>query len=115
MSDVLAKGQAFIKEVTARLKGDVEGVIAAKNARKAISAVDSQLASLKSAIVDAETAIEDAVENLGNAKYPTVLITNNREYIEGIKNAQEKLDEAKDFLASLNDSVAYFEDLLSTY
>ena len=54
----------FIKEVTARLKGDEAGVIAAKVERKALSAINGQLAALKAKLVDDETAVEDAEEAL---------------------------------------------------
>ena len=115
MSSELKKGKAFIAEVTARLKGDTDGVLAAKIARKAISAVDSQLAALKAKEVDLENSLEDAKEALKNAKYPTEMITDGQSYIRGIQRSQESLDKANDDLKDVVDSIQYFETLSASF
>ena len=79
----------FIKEVTARLKGDEAGVIAAKVERKALSAINGQLAALKAKLVDDETAVEDAEEALNNAIFPTSVFTDNAMYVRNIQSRQE--------------------------
>jgi Tfp pilus assembly protein PilX len=104
----------FIKEVTARLKGDEQGVLAAKIERKASSAIKSQIAALTSHIVDAESAVEEAEERLQNAIYPTEMITNNNVYIAGIKAAKENLDEKLAYLTDVKESLTYFEGLLES-
>lgn len=104
----------FIKEVTARLKGDEQGVLAAKIERKASSAIKSQIAALTSHIVDAESSVEEAEERLQNAIYPTQMITNNNDYIAGIKSAKEDLDEKQTYLSDVKESLAYFESLLES-
>lgn len=101
----------FIKEVTARLQGDETTAIAIKNAKKAGTSIDSQTAALRSAIVDAETEVEEAEEALGNAKFPKELITDNKRYLDNIKAAQAKLDASEWTLANLQESLEYFENL----
>lgn len=104
----------FIKEVTARLKGDEAGVIAAKVERKALSAINGQLAALKAKLVDDETAVEDAEEALNNAIFPTSVFTDNGSYVRSIQARQEHLDSAKANLDSTKETIAYFENLVET-
>lgn len=115
MENVIKKGQSFAKEVLARLKGDDAKAIAEKNARKAMSAVEGQLAALKAKEVDLENTLEDAQENLGNAKYPTEMITDNQYYIRNIQKAQELLNKAEEELADVKASIVYFTDLLKSF
>ena len=88
----------FIKEVTARLKGDEAGVVAAKVERKAQSAINGQLAALRAKLVDDETAVEDAEEAFNTAVFPTNVFTDNRDYVTQIQSANTRLEEAKDQL-----------------
>ena len=104
----------FIKEVTARLKGDEAGVVAAKVERKALSAINGQLAALKAKLVDDETAVEDAEEALNNAIFPTSVFTDNAMYVRNIQSRQEYLDTAKATLDSTKETIAYFENLVET-
>jgi hypothetical protein len=104
----------FIKEVTARLKGDEAGVVAAKVERKALSAINGQLAALKAKLVDDETAVEDAEEALNNAIFPTSVFTDNGFYVRNIQSRQEDLDTAKATLDSTKETIAYFENLVET-
>ena len=110
----MSKVSNFIKEVTARLKGDEAGVIAAKVERKAISAINGQLASLKAKLVDDETAVEDAEEALNNAIFPTNVFIDNSHYVKTILARQEMLDSAVTSLESTKETIAYLENLLST-
>ena len=105
----------FIKEVTARLKGDEAGVIAAKVERKALSAINGQLAALKAKQVDDETAVEDAQEALNNAIFPTAVFSDNRWYVTSIQNAQDRLESAQADLVATMESIAFFEGLLKTH
>lgn len=110
----MSKVSNFIKEVTARLKGDEAGVVAAKVERKALSAINGQLAALKAKLVDDETAVEDAQEALNNAIFPTAVFTNNQDYIVNIKRMQDILDSCVDQLYSTKASIDYFEELLTS-
>lgn len=98
----------FIKKVTARIKGDDATVMATKNARKASSAFDAQLAGLKSKQVDQENAVEDAKEALNAAQFPTTLIKENTSYIKGIVDAQAALDQTEENLAATKKAIDYF-------
>jgi hypothetical protein len=109
----MSKVSNFIKEVTARLKGDEAGVVAAKVERKALSAINGQLAALKAKLVDDETAVEDAQEAFNVAVFPTTVFTDNRSYVSGIQRAQEVLDAKEAELESTKESIAYFEALLT--
>lgn len=115
MENVIKKGQNYVKEVLALLKGDDVKAIAAKNARKSISAIEGQLAALKAKEVDIENTIEDAQENLHLAKFQTVLITDNQAYIKNIQKAQETFDQAEQELADVKNSIEYFTQLLKSF
>lgn len=107
--------KSFVTETLARLKGDNDKVIAERNYRKANSAVKGQLSSLESKKVDAEVSLEEAVEKLNSAKYPTSLIKDNSEYIRSIANRQDKVNEAKDNLEDINKSIEYFQNLYGEF
>ena len=108
------KVSLFITEVTARLTGDDSTVFAVKNARKAESAINSQLAAQKAAEVDAEDRVEEAKEALAAAQFPTELITSSKNYIDGITRAEARLQEAQIDLEELQDSIKYLETLKET-
>lgn len=108
----MSKVSNFIKEVTARLKGDEAGVVAAKVERKALSAINGQLAALRAKLVDDETALEDAEEAFNVALFPTSVFTDNQAYVANIKYKQEALDVAVENLENTKESIAYFESLL---
>jgi hypothetical protein len=112
MSNDLKKAGLFLDEILKRLKGDDEGALASKISRKAISAIDSQIAGLQSKIVDAELDVENAEDALQDAIFPAKLFTSNKEYCQGIINAQDKLDEKKAELDALKKDLEYFRELL---
>lgn len=105
----------FIKQVTAQLTGDQNVVIATKNARKADSALLGQLAALNSKSVDLESLVEDAQEALYLAKYPKTLITDNSSFLNNVKRASEALETAKENLANVEESIAFFTALQNEY
>jgi N-methylhydantoinase B/oxoprolinase/acetone carboxylase alpha subunit len=111
----IKKGQLFIKQVVSKLKGDGVEELAAKIARKALSAVDSQLASLRSREVDLENSLDDANELLETAKFPVTMITDSHFYIKGIQRAQEAKDKAEEDLTNVKESIVYFETLLASF
>jgi DNA repair exonuclease SbcCD ATPase subunit len=100
---------SFVREVVARLKGDQQEVVAAKNERKAMSAFKSNVAALESKIVDAEEQLDQANENLKTAMYPTEYITDNASYLSGISSAAEKVEQAQENLSALKDSLKTWE------
>lgn len=104
------KTTLFIKEVTARLTGDTASATAARNARKALAAFDSQLAGLASKKVDLEDELEQCEENLRNATFPTSLISDGKYYLQNINSNQQAVNAKKQELADLEHSVKYFTE-----
>ena len=115
MSNEVKKGKLFIKQVVAKLKGDNNEELAAKIARKAVSAVESQLAALRSKEVDLENTLDDANELLDGAMFPTEMITDSQNYILKIQRAQEAKNTAEEQLENVKESIVYFEALLATF
>ena len=105
----------FVKTVVARLKGDDAEVLALKIERKANSALKGQLAALEAKVVDLENIVADKEEALNNAIYPSTLFTDNSAYIGSIQRAQAALDEAKDNLQHVMESIEYFTNLQSKF
>lgn len=114
-STTVKKGELFVKEVVARIKGDGAEALGAKIARKAINSVEGQLAALKAKQVDLECTMEDAEDALKTAKFPTEMITNSNNYINAIKVAHLNLEEAKTNLEDVKTSISFFEDLLNEF
>ena len=108
------KMSLFVKEVKARLTGDENEVIAIKNARKAATAFNSQIASLDAAIADQESVVEEAKEVLYDVTYPKTLITDNKAYIKGISDAEDTLAGAEEVLVNLQESLEYFTEKKAT-
>ena len=109
------KGSLFVKQVVALLKGDDTEALANKIARRAISAVEVQIASLKGKIVEAEGEVETATERLHKATYPTQMFTDGASYCSGIIRAQEALDRTKEALENLNETLKFWETQLEKY
>lgn len=106
------KGAHFVKEVMARITGDADKVVAEKNARLAVAALTAQIAALTGAIVKQEMAVEAATEKVGNAQYPTTVITDAQSYCDNITYYQNKLNDENVTLDDLRASQESFEELL---
>lgn len=65
--------------------------------------------------MDDENAVEDALENLNSALYPTEMFSNNKGYCEKIVYAQEALDEAEEMLQQTKDSIKFFNSILAKF
>lgn len=105
----------FVKTVIARLKGDDAEILALKIERKANSALKGQLAALEAKVVDLENIVADKEDALQNTIYPSTLFTDNSAYISSIQRAQASLDEAKENLQQVVDSIEYFTNLQSKF
>jgi DNA repair ATPase RecN len=106
------KVNSFVKQVVARLKGDDNEVVAQRVARKAMSAIEGQIAALKAQLVDDEQRVEDAQEMLDNAIYPTAVFSDNRRYCQEIADAHTRLENSKESLKATQDSIEFFTNLL---
>src|SRR4051812_22831977 len=114
MSNTKRKLELFAKEVFARLKGDDDQTKSVKIARQALAALEGQLASLRAQIVNDEIAVETAEEALKSSIYPDHLITNPQAYCEGIAQAQENLDLAKEEQEETEKAMKFFQELLES-
>ena len=107
------KATLFVNEVLARLKGDDSEALANKISRKAISALQGQVAALDAKQVDDENALEDAQEALNNTIYTTTLFSDNKAYCESIVRAQTTVDNKQDGLDATKASITYFKGVLA--
>jgi hypothetical protein len=112
MENTSKKVNSFVKQVVARLKGDDNEVVAQRVARKAMSAIEGQIAALKAQVVDDEQRVEDAQEYLDNMIYPTSVFSDNRAYCQNIVNAHTQLENAQETLKATQDSIEFFTALL---
>lgn len=112
MENTGKKVTSFVKEVVARITGDGAEATAQKVGRKAMSALESQVAALKAQLVDDETRVEDAEEALNVAIYPTEMFRDNRAYCANIARAQANLDEAVERKTATEESIVFFKTLL---
>jgi hypothetical protein len=115
MSKNTSKKTILVAGILNRLKGDDTEALAGKIARKAVSALEGQVAALKAKLVDDENAVESAEEALAAAKYPTNLFSDNKAYVQGIVRAQENLENAIAVEAATEDSIAYFSGILAEF
>jgi DNA repair exonuclease SbcCD ATPase subunit len=107
MSTVV-KAKTFINQFVALIKGDDAEVLAQKVQRKAESALETRLASLKGTVVDMEDKVTDAEENLQNARVNYGKeITDRDYYIDNLINANLRLEEAKTNLENLKYTIEY--------
>ena len=104
------KTSLFTKEILARLTGDSDSALANKIARKALSAIKSQIASLEASVVDAEVSVEEAKEKLDAAMYPTEMFTSTQSYITDIVRAKNNLNEREEALSELQESLEFFKE-----
>ena len=114
-STIIAEAKHFVKEVAARLSQDEDKIITENNARIAIQSIKGQLASLDLRLMKAETANDQAIINLGNAKYPTTTIKDPDRYIENIKDAEVALQKSVENIEEIEASMDYFEALLEEF
>lgn len=114
MENTGKKVSSFCKEVVARLSGDNDEAVAQKIARKAMSALEGQVAALNSSLIDDEQKVEDAEETLANAIYPTSVFSDGKRYCQTIADAQAALDTAKEELENTKNSIEFFKKLLKS-
>jgi hypothetical protein len=106
---------SYVDQVLARIRGDKDEETAQRNYRIANSAVKGQIASLEAEKVNAEIALEKAQDALGNAKYPTDLITDTTKFIKDIVVCQYAVDEAEQVLSTVVESAQYFTELFKNF
>lgn len=107
--------KSYVKETLARLTGDKDQVIAGKNFRKNSSAVEGQIARLKSDLVNAEDELDTAKEALKATKYPTTLSVGGASYIQSVVSAKETVERKQQIVEQINESIKYYQELLREF
>ena len=109
----------FGEQILAQLQGDEDKAIALKNSRKAKAAVKGQLSALEGKLVDCEDNLDEKVEALELAKYPTTAIQsgadNSRRYVENLLSANYAVDDSKDEIEDLKETIAFLEKFLKDH
>lgn len=102
------KAKTFINQFVALIKGDDAEVVAQKVQRKAESALETRLASLKGSLVDAEDKVTDAEEYLVKARLNHGKEISNRDsYIDTLIHANTDVTKAKENLENLKYTIDY--------
>lgn len=114
MEHVLEKGKLFAQQVIARIKGDDAEATAAKIARKALCAVESQISGLNSQINDQEDQVADAKEALDNAIYPSEIFEKGKDYVAAVSRAFEAHAQAESELEDLKTQLKFWKEVLDT-
>lgn len=115
MANETKKATSFVKEVLARLVGDDNEALAQKIARKSMSALQGQIATLNARLVDNEADLEDAVELFNDAQYPTEYIRENSMYCSNIAVAQKRVWDAENVVQDTKDSIVTFKGILKDF
>lgn len=95
-------------------KGKAEAIVA-NNEKVAATSIRSQISKLENARVDAEIALERAVEAYSQAITPSVEITNRNSYVSSILSADEAVKKATRELEIINSDISFFTSLFNEY
>lgn len=105
---------SYIKEGKALLMGDKDEAILAKNERKGKNAFDSQIAALRTKLVDDESAIEDAEDELKKAYWPKEVISDSKAYVSLIVRREDELERAKEEKKATEASILKYENIIKS-
>lgn len=89
--------------------------ISSINARKVSSAFNSQISGLEGHIVDLEIKVSEFGDKLSDKIMPTVLIEDNKTFINGINKAQAELNTVELELEKTKETLAYYQGLRKLY
>jgi len=106
--------KSYVKQTLAFLAGDSETVQAERNWQRAVGHVKGQLAALDAQQPDLEIKVSEASDNLTKAKYG-VEITSAKQYLIGIINAKEALEQAEQDVKDLEESREFYKGLLEEF
>lgn len=103
----------FVKQVVAILKGDDAEATGQKILRQADSALKTQIASLTGDTISLEDAVENAQENIVNARVNGAEQIKDRNlYVSNLLKAKNALTDAEENLASHKEKLAFLESEL---
>lgn len=112
MSKEVKKLELFVKEVVSKIKGDDAEALGYKVARKAMAAMEANIAKLNSSKVDAEIKLTEKEEALHNAIYPSKMFESVSTYCSNIASCQEDVNNAKNALQEIEESITYWEEMI---
>src|SRR3990167_819915 len=107
----MSKVNSFLRETIARFKGDTDKVLAEKNYRTVLNGIDIQVSLLKGEQFKKEELVAQAEEDLKTAKFPTERITDTDNYFSRINGAENRLNEAKEEVTKIKESIIKYETL----
>lgn len=104
----------FVKECIEHLKGNDSEAIALQIQRKAIGAFKTHIPSLESELMELEEKVEDAELSLKVARMndgqPINEASGRAKYIQGLINAKEALDDAKQKVEDTKLTIAFLKE-----
>lgn len=105
--------ESFVKQFMAVLKGDTDEVVAQKVYRQANAALEAQIACLKGDTIAKEEALENAKENLENARVNNgCLIINRNAYVENLVQRKNHYEDKKEELELHLETLSFLESEL---
>lgn len=100
----------FFAMQLALLTGDNIKAVAIHNERKSSTAIKGQISTLEQKLVDDEDVVNDAKQSLLEALCPKEKIIDNKKYIDGIRNAEERLKYAQQVVKITKTSIEYWKE-----
>jgi len=109
------KVKSFVKEFTARVKGDDVTAQAEKALRQADSALNVQISVMVGDTIKFEDAVESAKEELALARVNSGEAISNRDaYVRTLLEAKNEVTEAEENLASHIKTLAFLKETLAS-
>ena len=109
------KVSLFFKEVLARLTGDSATETATRNERRVSAGIKQQIGALESKLIEDDIAIDQASDNLKNAKYPTTEIIDVKGYMNNVLKFESALEDAKETQATTQKALDYWKTAQNTW
>ena len=100
----------FFRITKARMTGDENDVIIAKNYKKATNALNSSINSKQGDLDDAKERVEDAVEKLSNITHPITLIQDRDDYISAMLYAKNYLEECQEEVETISTTLKFLKE-----
>mgnify|MGYP003655987527 CR=1 FL=1 len=107
----MKQSELFIREIAARITGDDDKALAAKTARQAHTAIESQLAALLAEKLDNEDSVEQAETSFQETVYPKGGISDRKRYVARVADAHNTLEAAREELEDTLATIALFTNI----
>lgn len=104
----------FVKTMLARVTGDKDQLLALKNEKLATSALKTQIALKDGELVEATSNLEDAMDALEEATFPSEAIERSN-YVSSLLNAQNAVTDAEDNVNDIKDTLKFLNETLKSF